>query len=95
MQQLRCLRNGTDITEIIKMPLINLHFEEHIDLIKPLEAQIVLYTNRGCKDWHFQRQTTSDKGQQTNSKKEGKSRLLFQQNMESTENSKLKLQFHN
>lgn len=55
------------------MPLINLRFEEHIDLIKPLEAWIVFCTNRDCKDLHFQRQMTSDKGKQTTSKKEGKS----------------------
>lgn len=69
--------------EIIKMLLINLHLEE---LLKPLEAWTVFYTNRGGKDLHFWREMTSDK--QTNSKKWGKSRLLFRQNMKSTQNSK-------
>lgn len=53
MQELRCFRKETDITEIIKMPLINLHSEEHIDLINPVEARIAFYTNRSCKDLHF------------------------------------------
>lgn len=72
----------------IKMPLINLNLEDHIDLIQLLEAWIALYQRMQRSP--FRRQMMSDKGKQIKSKNEGKSLLEYQPNKKLTDNSKSK-----